>query len=81
MHRLNLPNTGSLAIEPLQLVHADVWGPATSISFNGEKYFVVFIDEFFNNCWVYALKAKSDVLPVLIPFIGRKTVWQTSKNL
>jgi GAG-pre-integrase domain len=37
---------------PFELVHSDVWGPATLLSYNGFKYFVLFIDDFFENYMV-----------------------------
>lgn len=43
-----------------ELVHSHVWGPF-SISIDGFKYFVTFIDDFSNVTWVYLLKSKGEV--------------------
>jgi GAG-pre-integrase domain len=44
-----------------ELIHSDVWGPALVESFNGFKYFVIFIDDFSRTTWLYLLKNKSEV--------------------
>ncbi|MCO5611034.1 hypothetical protein L7F22_065284 [Adiantum nelumboides] len=49
------------ATRKLQLVHSDVCGPMRMPSVGNSLYFVTFIDEFSRFCWVYPLKAKSDV--------------------
>jgi hypothetical protein len=32
--------------KPFELIHSDVWGPALIESFNGYRYFVIFVDNF-----------------------------------
>jgi Integrase core domain len=44
-----------------ELVHSDVWGPAAVESYNGFKYFVIFIDDFSRTTWIYLMKNKSEV--------------------
>jgi hypothetical protein len=46
---------------PLHLVHSDLCGPLSSLSFSGCKYFLTFIDNFSRRTWVYFLKLKSEV--------------------
>lgn len=48
---------------PLQLVVADVWGPALVAS-NDFRYYVAFTDAYSRYTWLYFLKNKSDVLTV-----------------
>jgi hypothetical protein len=43
------------------LIHSDVWGPAPIESYNGFKYFVIFIDDFSRTTWLYLLKSKDEV--------------------
>ena len=50
----------SKSSEMFELVHSDVWGPF-SLSIDGFKYFVTFIDDFSKVTWVYLLKSKSEV--------------------
>ncbi|MCO5574939.1 hypothetical protein L7F22_028734 [Adiantum nelumboides] len=62
MHRFAFSQDGSVrATRKLQLVHSDVCGPMRTPSVGNSLYFVTFIDDFSRFCWVYPLKAKSDV--------------------
>ncbi|KAE8707081.1 hypothetical protein F3Y22_tig00110387pilonHSYRG00804 [Hibiscus syriacus] len=45
----------------LDYVHSDVWGPSTTPSLGGSRYYVTFIDDFSRKVWVYFLKQKSEV--------------------
>lgn len=45
----------------LEIVHSDVCGPVTPESYDGNKYFVTFIDDFSNFTAVYFIKRKSEV--------------------
>ncbi|KAG8490820.1 hypothetical protein CXB51_013997 [Gossypium anomalum] len=55
---------------PLQLIVAEVWGPAPIFS-NGFRYYVAFTDAFTRYTWVYFFKKKSDVL-VVFPLFHRQ---------
>jgi hypothetical protein len=44
-----------------ELVHSDVRGLAPVDSYDGYRYFVLFIDDFFRTTWIYLLKTKSEV--------------------
>ena len=39
--------------EVLQLIHSDVVGPVTPASIGGNKYFVIFVDDFSRKVWAY----------------------------
>ena len=45
----------------LEIVHLDVCGPIPSSSLSGYVYYVLFIDDFSHNTWIYLLKGKSEV--------------------
>jgi hypothetical protein len=53
---------------PFELVHSDVWGPAPICSYNGFKYFVIFIDDFSKATWMYLLKSKEEVFNYFVEF-------------
>jgi hypothetical protein len=55
----SLSNSKSEAL--FDLIHSDVWGPASTISYNGFRYFVIFIDDFSISTWLYLLKSKDEV--------------------
>ncbi|MCO5603945.1 hypothetical protein L7F22_058102 [Adiantum nelumboides] len=62
MHKFTFLQDGSVrGTRKLQLVHSDVCGPMRMPSMGNILYFVTFIDDFSRFCWVYPLKAKSDV--------------------
>ena len=46
---------------PLYCIHSDVWGPAPQSSLNGQRYFLIFVDEASRYTWTYLLTAKSEV--------------------
>ncbi|MCO5601069.1 hypothetical protein L7F22_055186 [Adiantum nelumboides] len=58
------------ATRKLQLVHSDVCGPMRTPSVGNNLYFVTFIDDFSRFCWVYPLKAKSDVFAIFQHYVS-----------
>jgi len=52
------------ATHKVQLVHTNVRGPQKTSSLNGNKYYIVFIDDYIRFCWIYFLKLKSEVANV-----------------
>lgn len=56
-----------VSMQPLQLIHTDVWtSPVSSI--NGYKYYIVFIDDFSRYSWIYPLHAKPGVFDQFVKF-------------
>ncbi|MCO5588630.1 hypothetical protein L7F22_042587 [Adiantum nelumboides] len=71
MHRFAFSQDGSVrATQKLQLVHSDVCGPMRTPSVGNSLYFVTFIDDFSRFCWVYPLKAKSDVFAIFQHYVS-----------
>ncbi|MCO5577671.1 hypothetical protein L7F22_031502 [Adiantum nelumboides] len=71
MHRFAFSQDGSVrATRKLQLVHSDVCGPMRTPSVGNSLYFVTFIDVFSRFCWVYPLKAKSDVFAIFQHYVS-----------
>jgi hypothetical protein len=67
--RLPFPkNQSRRAVDKLELVHSDVCGPMKVTTLNGSRYFILFIDDLTRMCWVYFLKAKSEVASVFQTF-------------
>ena len=42
------------------LIHADIWGPYSTPSLNGSKYFLTLVDDHSRCTWVYIMKHKSE---------------------
>jgi transposase InsO family protein len=61
MHKLPFEPSKFQSTQPLELVHSDVWGPAPITSFNGYRYYILFVDDYTRFSWLYLLKNKSDV--------------------
>lgn len=53
---------------PLELIYANVWGPSLIMSFNGDRYFVNFVDDFSKFNWMFPIPAKSCVRDVFLKF-------------
>ncbi|MCO5564150.1 hypothetical protein L7F22_017806 [Adiantum nelumboides] len=71
IHRFAFSQDGSVrATRKLQLVHSDVCGPMRTPSVGNSLYFVTFIDDFSRFCWVYPLKAKSDVFAIFQHYVS-----------
>lgn len=56
------------ATEKLQLIHTDLCGPQVIPSLNGNRYFIIFIDDYTRMCWIYFMKQKSEVAEVFQKF-------------
>ena len=48
------------ASKPLELIHTDVCGPMRKKSHRGEKYYILFIDDFSRMCWIGWIKQKDE---------------------
>ena len=59
--RSSYVSSGHRSSHAFDLVHSDVWGPYSTSSMNGYKYFVTFIDCFSRVTWLYLMKNKSEV--------------------
>lgn len=53
--RLPFSSTHVVSRSCFELVYADVWGPASTNSIYGNKYFVQFVDDHSKFCWIYFL--------------------------
>ncbi|GJS50531.1 retrovirus-related pol polyprotein from transposon TNT 1-94 [Tanacetum coccineum] len=56
----------------LEIMHSDICGPMSTVSWSSNKYFVLFIDDYTRMCWVYFLSSK--VLAFLIVKSFKKLV-------
>ena len=70
-HHLPYSKSSHQTTKPLEIIHSDLWGPSPVTSYNGNRYYVCFIDDFTRYTWLYPLKLKSDVFQVFIDFQHR----------
>ena len=59
--RRNFKVGGHVSKGSLDYIHFDLRGMCPTISYMGETYYVLFIDDFSRKVWVYVLKRKVDV--------------------
>ncbi|PRQ43209.1 putative RNA-directed DNA polymerase [Rosa chinensis] len=60
-HRLPFSTSSNSSSGPLQLLHADIWGPASISSVLGYRFFLSLVDDWSRHCWIIPLYKKSDV--------------------
>ena len=56
----SFPISNSRSKGILDLIHSDICGPMSSPSLSGCLYYVLFIDDYSRQSWIYFLKAKSE---------------------
>ncbi|WVZ24171.1 hypothetical protein V8G54_002715 [Vigna mungo] len=56
------------AKQPLEVVYVDVCGPFEITTYGGNKYFLLFVDEWTRKLWVYLLKEKGEVFLTFVKF-------------
>ena len=52
----------------LELIHTDIWGPFPTVSWNGQRYFITFIDDYSRYGYIYLIHEKSQALDVFKSF-------------
>ncbi|CAL9022194.1 unnamed protein product [Prunus brigantina] len=56
------------ASNPLELVHIDICGPMKTESLSGNRYFLLFTDDYTRMSWVYFIRNKSSALECFMKF-------------
>ena len=67
-HKLPFGVASSSTTQSLQLLHCDLWGPASIPSNSGFKYYLLLVDDFSKYSWFFPLKSKSDVYSTFVTF-------------
>ena len=68
--KLSFPNSTSKSMAPFELIHADLWGPFSTIFMLGHKYFLTLVDDFSHYTWVIFLKTKTEVQQHIVHFLA-----------
>ena len=67
--RLSFPFPNRLSDKAFDLLHLDVWGPFSTESIEGYKYFLTIVDDCTRVTWIYMLKTKHEVVEVFLVFL------------
>lgn len=67
-HRLPYHSIHSSSSFPLDLLYADVWGPAPCLSITGDRFYLLIVDFYSKFNWWFPLKTKSDVRRIFCEF-------------
>ena len=59
--KASFPHDRHVSKNVLEIIHTDVWGPASTTSLGGCRYYVTFIDDHTRKVWVHFMKEKSEV--------------------
>jgi hypothetical protein len=63
------PKSIMTTIQPLELIHMDLFGPVVYLSIEGNKYGLVIVDDYFRFTWVFFLFDKCQVRDKVKTFI------------
>ena len=68
LHKIPFYVSTLISHVPLELIYSDVWGSFPVQSFDGFRYYAMFIDHFTKYLWLFPIKFKLDVPIVLKKF-------------
>ena len=66
--RFPLASVENTSTQPFEIIHLDVWGPASIFSDLSFSYFVLLVDDYTRFTWIYFLKHKSQVFQMFKEF-------------
>ena len=65
---LPFPFNNNLSTFSFDLLHMDVWGPYSTPTLDGYKYFLTIVDDATRATWIYLMKSKYDVRFLIVSF-------------
>ena len=68
LKRLTFPFHNKISSCAFDLVHMDVWGPYSTPTLNGFKYFLIVVDDATRVTWLFLMKSKSEVRQLFYSF-------------
>ncbi|KAF2892764.1 hypothetical protein ILUMI_13408 [Ignelater luminosus] len=71
MHNLPFHNNRRRAEDILEIVHTDLNGPHQTTGYEGEKYFLTFIDDYSKLTKVYCIQTKTEVFDCLVQYVNK----------
>lgn len=59
--KIQFPSSSINSGACFDLIHFELWGPFNSPKFDGNKYFIIIVDDYSQIIWLFLLRNKSDV--------------------
>lgn len=53
---LSFNNITSISVVPFDLVYYDIWGRPSTPTTGGSRYYVLFIDDYYQFIWIHMMK-------------------------
>jgi len=69
--RTKFDNTRTKATRSLQILHTDLCGPFDPTTWDGNKYFITFLDDYTHYTMVYLLKSKAEAVNKIKEYVSR----------
>ena len=66
--KLSFPLSFSFTTATFELIHVDIWGPVFVMSIHGHSYFLTIVYHYSRHTWIYLLKNKTEVKPLIQTF-------------
>jgi len=67
--KLPFESRKSYATAFLHTLHSDVWGPAFVPSYDGNRFYLIIVDEYSRHLWFFPMNRKSDVAIIFPSFL------------
>ena len=67
--KLPFESRKSYATAFLHTLHSDVWGPASVPSYDGNRFYLIIVDEYSQYIWFFPMNQKSDVAIIFTSFL------------
>ena len=68
VHKSTFHDQDNKAHAVLERIHYDVYGPFSTTYIVRHKYFVTFIDDFSQNCWIFFTSNKDETFSEFVEF-------------
>ncbi|KAL4572890.1 hypothetical protein LXL04_019678 [Taraxacum kok-saghyz] len=78
--QLPFVSVNNLENDCFALVHYDIWGPYSTTSIQGFRYFATIVDDHSRYTWIYMLKNKYDIISI-IPSFYQMVLTQIDKKI
>ena len=68
VHQASFPSTPLHTTTPFQIIHSNIWGPASYLSLEGYRFYISFVDDYSIYTWIFPLHLKSEALTMFTYF-------------